>query len=149
MAVTEMRSPTPNSYEDLSNLAIYNTERAANTWDPKLQEASSNYAEMYKWLANNQLNIEGAREDRAFQERMANSEVQRRIKDLAASGFSPLTLLANTSAASSPGGSAYSSASSGSRGKTDVNAGKIGKGFGELAKTALRILGLVAIKSIL
>lgn len=147
--MVEMRSPTPNSYEDLSNLAMYNVERGANTWNPKIQEASANYAEMYKWMANNALNVQGAREDRAFQERMSNTEVQRRIKDLAAAGFSPMTLLANTSAASSPSGSSYSSSSSGSRGKTDINAGTFAKGFGELAKTALRILGLVAIKSLL
>lgn len=49
---------------------------------------------------------------RNWQEQMSNTEIQRRVKDLEAVGFSPMALLSSVSGASTPSGAAASSSSS-------------------------------------
>lgn len=137
-----------STYEELSGLATRQSELAANTNNPQIRDAYSGYADHTRWLAENALNIEGAQADREFQREMSNTAYQRAVKDLEAAGFSPLALLSNPGSASTPSGSAASSSSARKSdfGKTFYQ--RVGSGFTDLAKTALRILGLVAIKDL-
>lgn len=54
-------------------------------------------------------NAEQAAKNRAFQERMSNTEIQRRSADLQKAGFNPIMAVGSLGGASSPSGSAASS----------------------------------------
>lgn len=85
-------------------------------------------------------NSQEAQKNRDFQEYMSKTEVQRRVKDIEAAGFSPLMLLSGgVGAASSPSGSAATS--SGYKSSTSKKSG-----LGDLAALAIRVLGLLALK---
>lgn len=144
MAMTNNAS----TYEDLSSLAGRQSEIAGNTWDQNKRDVYSGYADHTRWLAENALNIEQAQADREFQREMSNTAYQRAVKDLEAAGFSPLALLSNPGSASTPSGSAASSSSARKSDFGEAYSKKIRSGFTDLAKTALRILGLVAIKDL-
>lgn len=57
------------------------------------------------------VNANEAEKLRDWQERLSNTEIQRRVKDLEAVGFSPMALLGNASGASTPSGSSGSAGS--------------------------------------
>lgn len=85
-------------------------------------------------------NSQEAQKNRDFQEYMSKTEVQRRVKDLEAAGFSPMMLLSSSvGPASSPSGSAATG--SGYKSSTSKKSG-----LGDLAALAIRVLGLLALK---
>lgn len=84
-------------------------------------------------------NAEEARKNREFQKYMSDTEVQRRVKDLEAAGFSPMMLLSGSGGASTPSGSAATG--SGYKSTTSKKSG-----LGDLAALAIRVLGLLALK---
>lgn len=57
------------------------------------------------------VNANEAEKLRDWQERMSNTEIQRRVKDLEAVGFSPMALLGSVSGASTPSGASGSAGS--------------------------------------
>lgn len=59
-------------------------------------------------------NAEEAKKNRQFQERMSNTEIQRRKADLVAAGFNPIMAVGSLGGASSPSGSQASSSAQGS-----------------------------------
>lgn len=82
------------------------------------------------------VNANQAEELRNWQERMSNTEIQRRAKDLEAVGFSPMALLGNASGASTPSGA------SGSAGSGLGASRNSGGGFMDILKTVgLLVLG--------
>lgn len=82
------------------------------------------------------VNANEAEKLRGWQERLSNTEISRRVKDLESVGFSPMALMQGVSGASTPSGA------SGSAGSGHSGSSHNGGGFLDILKTVgLMVLG--------